>query len=38
MKVYMEQVHIGDHRLYNKRGGGQSVKDKYYNNNNKFFI
>jgi hypothetical protein len=34
----MEQVHIGGHRLCNKMGGSQSIKDKYYNNNNKICV
>jgi hypothetical protein len=37
-KVHMEQINIGGHRLCNQMGGGQSVKDKYYNNNNKVSI
>jgi hypothetical protein len=36
-KVYMEQIHIGGHRLCNQMGGGQSIKDKHCNNNNKVF-
>jgi hypothetical protein len=34
-KVYKEKVHIGGHKLCNKMGGGQNIKDKYYSNNNK---
>jgi hypothetical protein len=38
MKVYKEQIHVCGHKLCNKMGGGQSVKDKYCSNNNNFFI
>ncbi len=36
--IYKEQVHIGGHRLCNQMGGGQNIKDKHYNNNNKVLI
>ncbi len=37
-KIYKEQIHIGGHKLCNKMGGGQNIKDKYCNNKNKISI
>jgi hypothetical protein len=37
-EVYMEQIHIGGHKLCNKMVGGQNITNKYCSNDNKIYV